>query len=737
MATTIQYYYPVGPYGPVCDYEAPDTAKRCRIDADCPPGYVCVDGVCVPAGKQREDLFDPVFEWNVDDDTPIPEYIPNRIVCQKDPETGEYFNCRVEFDVDPNITGYNGTDCLPAPDGGCYDWEEDALANFGLQDRFFTVAIGPTTCQPYATDINIRPIKFTDSAGNETFKYAREKSSPVTFPVDSTITTTSQGNAKFSDDGRSVEMDVAGDVTFKLEWDDNPSSFGTALGSITIAGVTWTQTPGDESGNQTATASLQAGSNPITFTNLNSANNPILVKDGKSRLCLKDGDGDDCNASFRITGVNAGVITANGLWGDNGNRYGVWVNPAECTLPCLEQSVTYVINFDETGDYFFEFGADDSGKVFYEDEDQPFIIAFDGISSGGAIRDPYTASRVIQAGNRKITVKCTNTNAQYVGSTDHMRYVEDVLLVRVDGTEERLSLGYRENDGANYFSPIARAVADEYLSGRFGRSESSPGMYTPRGRPPEPGGMDTHVNYYLGLGGSLTDNPVNPTYWAQTKTDSIVVGYNLGEINAADVEGVYYPSCGNAPNGALDTESNGNAWSWATNPGGWFMKICKGGPCKVEQTITNWYRVSGVGTWSSLMNGYAVWPSTSLTLENDTKTATYIITITKSDTYTLEYNGDNLITIYLNGSQIAQTSNFTTIQSTTINLTPGTYYLTMEVWNEVRNKTVWSDNPAGGAWLLKDSTNAIIRTSADLSTAGSGNLYWHTRLATGYEYFTI
>jgi hypothetical protein len=33
-------------------------------------------------------------------------------------------------------------------------------------------------------------------------------------------------------------------------------------------------------------------------------------------------------------------------------------------------------------------------------------------------------------------------------------------------------------------------------------------------------------------------------------------------------------------------------------------------------------------------------------------------------------------------------------------------------------------------------TNAIIASSLDLNTVGDGNLFWHTRKATGYTYVT-
>ena len=57
----ISYYYPEGPIGPICDYVTDDDVGRgCSSDADCPPGYICVDGRCVPVGDGRSSTYGPV-----------------------------------------------------------------------------------------------------------------------------------------------------------------------------------------------------------------------------------------------------------------------------------------------------------------------------------------------------------------------------------------------------------------------------------------------------------------------------------------------------------------------------------------------------------------------------------------------------------------------------------------------------------------------------------------------------
>ena len=51
-----------------------------------------------------------------------------------------------------------------------------------------------------------------------------------------------------------------------------------------------------------------APSNGIEFSGLNASNNPINVTNNGSRLALKDGDGDDANASFTIDNVLNGNV---------------------------------------------------------------------------------------------------------------------------------------------------------------------------------------------------------------------------------------------------------------------------------------------------------------------------------------------------------------------------------------------------------------------------------------------
>ena len=108
--------------------------------------------------------------------------------------------------------------------------------------------------------------------------------------------------------------------------------------------------------------------------------------------------------------------------------------------------------------------------------------------------------------------------------------------------EDRNNLGFQNSaDIRAYFYPIVQAIAEEYLSGRFGRS----GDYPLRGRPPDIIGLGGYVNRYLQLGGSLTDNPIDASKFNLVKAD-IAYAYSntpgsTPEAQRGNVLGIVYP----------------------------------------------------------------------------------------------------------------------------------------------------------------------------------------------------
>ena len=200
--------------------------------------------------------------------------------------------------------------------------------------------------------------------------------------------------------------------------------------------------------------------------------------------------------------------------------------------------------------------------------------------------------------------------------------------------------------------------------------------------------------------------------------------------------------CTNSDAGFVDGQGRptGLAYSWERNPGGWFIKICRGGGC-VRASNINWVPTGPAG-WGDFMDQYAVYPSNYDTLLYTVYSGTYFINVPYEADYVLEYGVDDDGTWTLDGTLII-TSGYQPNSSTyTIsNLTSGTHELVVTVENNGPGSTDWDSNPGGIAWTLKPLTGAqageVIASSLDLTTQADGNLIWHTRLATGYEYYEV
>mgnify|MGYP003313317551 FL=1 len=175
---------------------------------------------------------------------------------------------------------------------------------------------------------------------------------------------------------------------------------------------------------------------------------------------------------------------------------------------------------------------------------------------------------------------------------------------------------------------------------------------------------------------------------------------------------------------------------WNNNPAGWYLKICKGGACGSATSI-DWVAAGPHPLWSSFMNTYAVFPSSSNPTLDSAQTATYNINISTAGNYDFECQADSTATFTLDGTQIATSSSYTSSTTTTLsNLSAGMHTLVVVVTNNTTSGNIgntWTDNPGGAAWTISQS-GAIIASSLNLSTSGDGNLFWHTRKAIGYTY---
>ena len=143
--------------------------------------------------------------------------------------------------------------------------------------------------------------------------------------VQQTFNVTSSINPRFvQTGGRSAILRVggsgSGNVTFNVNWDDNPNEFGDALGNVTI--VSGNVGTGGNSGNRNFSRAVVAGNDYVaSFGNFM----PFKSFNG-SRIQFKDNDGNDTNGEVRITNVSQNVFNftlgAAISW-QNGNYVGV------------------------------------------------------------------------------------------------------------------------------------------------------------------------------------------------------------------------------------------------------------------------------------------------------------------------------------------------------------------------------------------------------------------------------
>ena len=229
----------------------------------------------------------------------------------------------------------------------------------------------------------------------------------------------------------------------------------------------------------------------------------------------------------------------------------------------------------------------------------------------------------------------------------------------------------------------------------------------------------TSSSAFLTTSNSMVDGGSSPA----TTTRTLSAGINLFTVTCTNQT--------TSPPTILDSD-----YVWNNNPGGWYIKIFKGSG-EVTATNINWVHAGPHPLWSSFMNTYAVFPSDNDPLLDAAQTATYYINISTTGNYDFECQADSTATFTLDGTQIATSSSYSTSSTATLsNLSAGMHTLVVSVTNNTTSGNVantWTDNPGGAAWTISQS-GAIIASSLDLSTPSGGNLFWHTRKATGYTY---
>ena len=430
------------------------------------------------------------------------------------------------------------------------------------------------------------------SVSNDTIKFT-----DATFQMDTDselkIKSTSSGvSAEFDgSDENDLELIVTGNgtVTLEFEWDDDTNTNGKSVGELYIDGQTIDQS-GDE-GEEEITITVGSGGDggQSSTAGYRLKGTQIIEWDDDA------GNGFDVNATLSITGYNpAESEPGPGAWNDDADLYAVWVNPEVCTLPTLQQTVTYLIDIPATDTYTITGGADDEFQVYLNDSTTPIIGGPAGIFEPaheihhtGKYTPPYSTQTTLTKGVLKMVVTCTN------GST--------------------------ENDVAT--------------------------------------GLPT-----------------------------------------------------------------GSAFQWFYNPGGWYIKICRGTKC-IESTSIDWVHSgpNGEGQWGDFMDKYAVYPSNSDVLLNIDHSATYDVLIPAAGDYILEWGMDDVGTISLDGTQIVSSGYEPNSQTYTIsNLSAGPHTIGVTIRNN-GPKGDWIANPGGIAWTLTpaDSQSTVSWTiSGQNSDAG-------------------
>ncbi len=724
------YYFPSGNFGPICDALVDDSVISARSRAAItdvedlrvekfpppPPDYY----------KELEDIFDPA-----------PAILLTELCKRRVLEDGtvELYDCLPQYlgpyqPYDPPLIDVDG-----------------ANSKIGLTDEFFIPTITPESCSPFDEDINIRPTTFFTTGGTAISRNKRERSSPVTYPVVSeteAVTTTGDLDANFQPNG---DLYVTGtgtaNIQLNFEWNDNPNTYGQALGSYSIGGITFTQTSGVSKGSDQQLFSTSAANLTATIVQGTGYGGFVVENSGK-QLCFRDLDGNDCNARLTITSITSVDTVSNGsYWSDEGNEYGVWVNPQVCTLPREEQIVTYFVDIPATDTYAFRFGCDDNATLFLNDESTPFLTAIGGIFDGGTYNTPYTGTRNISAGKLKITVRCTNSDAGFQDS---------------EGLPTGLAYSWQRNPGG-WFIKICRGGACEgtttiawVRSGphqAWGDFMNEYAVYVSNIEPE----IGTHTgtwNFTTPHAGNYqfeyaADN--NGTYTLDG--NQIATSSNFTSSNTITLNNL---SKGNHTLvGQIENVSNATENSWAFNPAGiaWKLTI-PASTISEEQSVTTTTESNLSASWAS--NG-------DLIVDGTGSGKIQLLFEWDDNPYTA---GTALGLVTVNNLTFRQTSGQKkgsrdrifdvtagSVYSTFISDNPGGFSVQGDKLcfrdldgndcnAELKILKIINDPPTTSSSVQTVQVTVpeqIIASSLDLTSAGSGNLIWHTRMATGYEYY--
>jgi len=449
-------------------------------------------------------------------------------------------------------------------------------------------------------------------------------------------------------------------------------------------------------------------------------------------------------------------------WNDQANHYSVWVNPEVCTLPGEPQTVTYLVSIPVGDSYGFTFGCDMEGQVILNDDSTALINAVGGNLNTGTYTTPYTATTTLSSGTLKVTVNVTNDFGW-----------RDRWWINPAGIAWRIT----NNDGG---AEIATSLKCTTNANEGTNTTNWLQIGTPN-NPAVPWTqfLKDYAIYSVKPADDIVDPYLNTWQFAETTIDiasEITVTFQVESDN--DSKMTWIDPVGNLLINKEVTYTNGmggetftltlipgthlikfevrnrlvgDPYAWADNPGGWYLLICRGAPCTVPFT-PQWLRSGPHPAWSDFMDQYAVYPSNTETQSGITHNGCWTATVTNPSTMILEVQADNWAEFIWDGTNIGSIGQnvspfngaFTTSTFFTINnVAAGGHELCVNCLNGTGNDD-WATNPGGMAFKMTDSLGNVILTSLDLFPPTSDiieedhpNLLWHTRMASGYEYYEL
>jgi len=190
------------------------------------------------------------------------------------------------------------------------------------------------------------------SVSNKTIKFTDSTSQNDTDAEFKIVSPSPGVSAKFrgsNDNNLELVVRGKGDVTLRLEWNDDPRSNGEAVGNIKVAGETWKQTAfKNKKGDVEKTINVG-----FKETKEVVGKGGYIVSGDKKEVRMKDGHGDDINSTFsiedstnnarfsndgkRLITDGPGNVVLRLKWNDNPKTAGVAVDKIEVGGVVLDQ----------------------------------------------------------------------------------------------------------------------------------------------------------------------------------------------------------------------------------------------------------------------------------------------------------------------------------------------------------------------------------------------------------------